>query len=107
MSESVRRAESWARFKRMASERFPHGRVYGVRVVRGAVVSFERIRSSYAFGGVPARSKSGSDDQWVRFMDFCRGADELLIPEVHFRDGAPCLVQMEEPGESLCPSRPD
>lgn len=91
----------WIRFQELVRDRFPHGKIYDVRIASGAVVSFERVRHTRAFGAPAGRAKPGVSDRWRAFMEFCRGAGEVLIPEVHFRDGEPVLVQLEEPGVEL------
>lgn len=95
----------WTQFQHLVRERFPHGKAYGVKVVGGVVVSFERVQYTRTFSAQPAgRQSQDANDQWCRFMLFCWEAGDAVLPEVHFRDGNPCLAQLEEPGEQLSPS---
>mgnify|MGYP001571497637 FL=1 len=95
----------WTQFQQMVRARFPHGKAYGVKVAGGVVVSFERVQYTRAFSAPPAgRPSQAANDQWCRFMLFCWETGDAVLPEVHFRDGNPCLAQLEEPGEQLSPS---
>jgi hypothetical protein len=107
MSEMNLKAKQpcWEKFQRLARERFPHGKVYGVRVRGGAVVAFERVLYTRTFGEqTPAAPSRARGDQWRRFMLLCQEAGDAQFPEVHFRDGEPYLAQMEEPGCELTPA---
>ena len=95
----------WEKFQRLVRERFPHGKVYGVRVRGGVVVAFDRVLFTRTFGGQPTVAASRDrGDQWRRFMLLCQEAENAVLPEVHFRDGDPYLAQMEEPGCELSPA---
>ncbi|MEK6536256.1 MAG: hypothetical protein AABZ63_02080 [Actinomycetota bacterium] len=95
----------WTQFQHLVRERFPHGKAYGVKVVGGVVVSFERVQYTRTFSAQPAgRQSQDANDQWCRFMLFCWEAGNAVLPEVHFRDGYPYLAQLEEPGGQLIPS---
>lgn len=102
-SNSATPEPHWSRFQQLARERFPHGKVYGVRIAGGVVLSFERVVHTHAFGAASARSLPAASERWRGFIAFCRDAGDLVIPEVHFRDGEPVLVQLEEPGLVLNP----
>ncbi|MCR4295987.1 MAG: hypothetical protein NUW21_10660 [Elusimicrobia bacterium] len=97
--------QSWTIFRKLVQERFPHGKAYGVKVVGGVVVSFERVQYTRNFSAQPAgRQSQDANDQWCRFMLFCWEAGNAVLPEVHFRDGNPYLAQLEEPGGLLIPT---
>ena len=96
--------QSWAGFRRLVQERFPHATLYGLRIERGVAVGYERVRFTRAFDRAadrPAVSAPPADERWQRFMRFCAGVAQGRLPEVHFRDGNPCLAQLEEPGVEL------
>lgn len=95
----------WTQFQQLVRERFPHGKAYGVKVVEGVVVSFERVQYTRTFSAQPAsRQPPDANDLWCRFMLFCWEAGDAVLPEVHFREGNPYLAQLEEPGGQLIPS---
>lgn len=92
----------WERFRRLARERFSHGKVFGVRVAGGIVVSFSRVcyTKSLSVQTRPDRPAATSES-WRRFALLCEQMGEAEISEVHFRDGEPHLVQLEETGCDL------
>ena len=94
-------AQSWTTFRKLVQERFPHATLYGLRVERGVVVSYERVRFTRVFdraAGRPAAFDGPANERWERFIRFCSGIADGQLPEVHFRDGDPSLAQFEEPG---------
>ena len=100
-------AQSWTRFRKLVQERFPHATLYGLRVERGVVVSYERVRFTRVFdraAGRPAAFDGPANERWERFIRFCSGIADGQLPEVHFRDGDPALAQFEEPGGELMPA---
>lgn len=103
---NFKRNESrWAHLHLIIQDQFPHSKFFGVRVAGGAVVSFERIqfirilnRQEAALDGPVPRE---FNEQWRRFVQFCAQIEDAVLPEVHFRDGDPYLIQMEQSGAIL------
>lgn len=99
--------QSWAGFRRLVQERFPHATLYGLRIERGIAVSYQSARFTRVFDRDASRTAVAetANERWERFTRFCVGISDGQLPEVHFRDGNPCLVQFEEPGGELKPLR--
>lgn len=61
-------------------EQFPYGKMRGLKVRDGAVVSFEAVQYTFIFGrGMEAPQgllPGRFDEQWQRFMRFCRSPAE-------------------------------
>jgi len=60
------------------------------------------VQYTFLFGrGVEAPRcllPSAFDEQWQRFMRFCQALQMGVVGEVHFSDGRPMLVSMQQPG---------
>ena len=94
----------WSQLFVMVREQFPYSKMLGVRIVEGAVVSFERVHHTRVFGRDADQSKTlpeGFDPQWQRFLRFCQEIRSGILREVHFADGRPVMVAMEEPGRDF------
>lgn len=102
-TQDLLRATFNLRFQQAVRDRFPHAKLYGVRVANGAVVSFQRVRHTRALGGPASLPATATTDQWRAFEEFCLAARDVLIPELHLRNGSPVLILLEEAGFDLVP----
>ncbi len=94
----------WICFREMIVERFPHATLYGLRIERGVAMSYQRARFTKVFdrvAAVTAPPQAPQNERWAGFIRFCAAVGTGTLPEVHFRDGNPCLAQLEEPGQDL------
>lgn len=102
------REAAWRQLFYIIREQFPYSRMKEAAVRDGAVVSFEEIQFTRVFarGVEPAKSLSPDtfDDQWLRFMRFCRTIRTGVLGEVHFSDGRPIRVSMRRGGMKLDPA---
>lgn len=93
---------AWIQLFHVIRDQFPHCRMYGARVSGGAVVSYDRMQYTRIFSREEAPKEGPGEvvfnDQWRRFVRFCQEMEEVVLPEVHFRDGNPCSVHMERSG---------
>lgn len=94
--------QGWAGFRILVAARFPHATLYGLRIERGLAVSYQRARFTKVFDReAAATSQAPLNERWAGFIRFCSALGDGTLPEVHFRDGNPCLAQLEEPGQDL------
>ena len=98
---------AWTQLFQIIQEQFPYSKMRGLEVRDGAVVSFDTVQYTFIFGrGTEAPRgllPEDFDEQWQRFMRFCRAMGNGTVGEVHFTDGRPVLVSMERPGMNLTP----
>lgn len=98
---------AWKQLFHVIREQFPYSKMRGLEVRDGAVVSFQTVQYTFIFGrGMePPRAllPTAFDDQWQRFMRFCQALENGTVGEVHFTDGRPVLVSMEQQGMDLTP----
>lgn len=96
--------QGWTGFQTLIAQRFAHATLYGLRIERGMAVSYQRVRFTKAFDrptSSAAPAQRPLNERWAGFVRFCAAIGDGVVPEVHFRDGAPCLAQLEEPGQDL------
>lgn len=96
---------AWTQLFHVVRDQFPYSKMKGVLVQEGAVVSFREVQYTFMFGrGVePPRCllPETFDEQWRRFVRFCQALDDGVLGEVHFSDGRPVLVSMQQGGMTL------
>ena len=96
---------AWTQLFHIVRDQFPYSKMRGLTIKEGAVVSFQEIQYTFIFGrGIePPRSllPDRLDEQWQRFIRFCQALQNGQVGEVHFNDGRPVLVSMQQPGMDL------
>lgn len=96
---------AWMQLFHIIREQYPYSKMKELEVRNGAVVSFKALQYTFVFArGVEAPRllmPASFDEQWQRFMRFCQTLQNGNIGEVHFTDGRPVLVSMEQPGMDL------
>ena len=96
---------AWEQLFHIVREQYPYSKMRGLTIREGAVVAFKTIQYTFVFGrGVepPQCLLPGTfDEQWQRFIRFCQALENGVVGEVHFTDGRPVLVSMEQPGMDL------
>ncbi len=96
---------TWTQLFHVVRDQFPYSKMRGLTVQDGAVVSFKEVQYTFVFGrGVePPRCllPGAFDEQWQRFMRFCQALENGVLGEVHFGDGRPVLVSMQQEGMDL------
>lgn len=99
------REAAWNQMFHVVRDQFPYSKMKGLAVKDGAVVSFREVQYTFVFGrGVePPRSllPDAFDEQWQRFMRFCQALQDGIVGEVHFTDGRPVLVLMQQAGMDM------
>ena len=99
------REAAWEQLFHIVREQYPYSKMRGLTIREGAVVAFKTIQYTFVFGrGVepPQCLLPGTfDEQWQRFIRFCQALENGVVGEVHFTDGRPVLVSMEQPGMDL------
>ncbi len=102
---------AWNHLFRVVREKFPYSKMRGLTVKDGVVVSFNDAHYTFVFGrGIePPRPllPDTFDEQWQRFMRFCQSVQDGIVGEVHFSDGRPVLVSMQQPGMDLDQETPE
>lgn len=96
---------AWEQLFHIVREQYPYSKMRGLTIRDGAAVAFKTIQYTFVFGrGVepPLCLLPGTfDEQWQRFIRFCQALENGVVGEVHFTDGHPVLVSMEQPGMDL------
>lgn len=99
----------WMQLFELIREQFPYSKMKELEVRDGAVVSFKAVQYTFVFGRGQQAPRpllpAAFDEQWQRFMRFCRALEDGVVGEVHFTDGRPVLVSMERPGMALAPTK--
>lgn len=99
------REVAWNQLFHIVREQFPYSKMKGLTVKGGAVVSFEEVQYTLVFGrgAEPPRPllPDTFDESWLRFMRFCLALQDGVLGEVHFTDGRPMLVSMQQAGMDL------
>mgnify|MGYP001597623124 CR=1 FL=1 len=92
-------------FFHVIQEQFPYSKMKDVQIRDGAAVSFKHLQYTFLSGrGVePPRCllPETFDGQWQRFLRFCQALENGVVGEVHFTDGRPVLVLMQQDGMDL------
>ena len=95
----------WMQFFHIIRDQFPYCKMRELRIVDGAVVSFKDVQHTFIFGrGVepPQCLLPGMfDEPWQRFMRFCQALQNGVLGEVHFSEGRPAVVSMQQSGMDL------
>lgn len=96
---------AWMQLFQIIREQYPYSKMKGLEIRNGAVVSFKSVQYTFVFGrGVEAPNSllpAAFDGQWQRFLRFCQLLQNGVVAEVHFTDGRPVLVSMDQPGMDL------
>jgi hypothetical protein len=104
------RQAAWKHLFHIVRDRFPYSKMKGLTVKEGAVVSCTEVQYTFIFGqGIePPRPPMPDtfDEQWLRFMNFCLALQDGVMGEVHFTDGRPVLVLMQQAGMDLSEQPP-
>lgn len=95
----------WFQLFSLIREQFPYSKISRVQVRNGAVVSYEKVQHTMLFRNGSSESlghlPEAFDDQWRRFWRFCQEFQNGILGELHFTDGRPVLVLMEQAGRDL------
>lgn len=96
---------AWMQLFHIIREQYPYSKMKGLEIRDGAVISFKSVQYTFIFGRgleAPRSLLPGAfDEQWQRFMRFCQALQTGVVAEVHFTDGRPVLVSMDQPGMDL------
>lgn len=95
----------WMRLFDIVKSQFPYCKMKDVRVLDGSVISYGHVEFTRVFSHRGKAQGIGSseifDEPWRRFMRFCRAKGSCTLAEVHFREGRPVVVHLEQEGRSL------
>lgn len=98
----VERDDAWLPLFELIRRKRPHCKMRDVRVVQGRVASYGSIQYTLALRHeADEREVLGPesfDQQWERLASLCRKLGQGVLKEVHFTDGRPVLVYMEDEG---------
>lgn len=93
---------SWEQFYQLIHVQFPHSRVADIQIRKGIVLSFKRVQHTHLLtreaAGATRSAPEIWNEQWRRLVEFCQEAQDVDLPEIHFRDGSPQTIQAESPG---------